>query len=144
MKKFLTLLTIALTCLALFSTVAEAKRLGGGSSFGKSRSMPSQQYHRAPDAAPTPTQAPASNRSKWLGPLAGLAIGAGLGSMLGGGMGSELRHPLGVVMVGGLIVSQLLTLFTTPVIYLGFAALGERLRGNKSGVADAAHTGSAA
>ncbi|MGV2287261.1 MdtB/MuxB family multidrug efflux RND transporter permease subunit [Trinickia sp. YCB016] len=48
--------------------------------------------------------------------------------MLGTGAGSELRHPLGIAIAGGLIVSQLLTLFTTPVIYLGFDSLARRLR----------------
>ena len=46
--------------------------------------------------------------------------------MLGTGVGSELRHPLGVTLVGGLIVSQWLTLFTTPVIYLQLDAWAQR------------------
>jgi len=56
------------------------------------------------------------------------ALLAGLPLMLGSGVGSELRHPLGLTMVGGLIVSQVLTLFTTPVIYLFFDSLKTRIK----------------
>jgi len=52
--------------------------------------------------------------------------------MLGAGTGSELRRPLGVAIVGGLIVSQVLTLFTTPVIYLMFDRLAVRFAGRGS------------
>jgi multidrug efflux pump len=63
------------------------------------------------------------------------ALLAGIPLALGSGTGSELRKPLGITIVGGLIFSQLLTLYTTPVIYLFFDGLAQRFRrkaGNKA------------
>jgi multidrug efflux pump len=57
------------------------------------------------------------------------ALLAGVPLAVGSGLGSELRHPLGIAMVGGLLVSQALTLYTTPVIYIFFDWLGSKLTG---------------
>ena len=61
------------------------------------------------------------------------AILGALPLTVGTGVGSELRHPLGLTIVGGLIVSQMLTLFTTPVIYLAFDRLALRFRRRTEG-----------
>ncbi|MGK6307588.1 efflux RND transporter permease subunit [Variovorax sp. DT-64] len=63
------------------------------------------------------------------------ALFAALPLMFGWGEGAELRRPLGLAIFGGLVVSQVLTLFTTPVIYLGFDRMGRRFGGKR----DAAH-----
>ncbi|MFZ2301952.1 MAG: TIM44-like domain-containing protein [Gallionella sp.] len=104
MKRFLMLLAIFLTSASLFATAADARRLGGGGSIGKQRTMAPQQAQKAPDAAPaqTPAAAPAPAGNKWMGPLAGLAIGAGLGALfasmgLGEGMGTILMILMGVM-----------------------------------------------
>ena len=63
--------------------------------------------------------------------------------MIGWGVGAELRHPLGITMVGGLLVSQVLTLFTTPVVYLAFDRLARRVnaRLDRLGAVRAASSG---
>jgi hypothetical protein len=66
------------------------------------------------------------------------AMLAGLPMMFGNGTGSELRHPLGYSMVGGLALSQLLTLYTTPVVYLYLARLQAWVQGRKIQYAPAA------
>ena len=65
------------------------------------------------------------------------AVLGALPLMLGTGVGSELRHPLGISIVGGLLVSQVLTLFTTPVIYLWFDRLQQRYFNIDDAVRDA-------
>ncbi|MBI5658740.1 MAG: Tim44 domain-containing protein [Nitrosomonadales bacterium] len=108
MKRFLMLLTIALTSLSLFAANAEAKRFGGGGSIGKQRAMSPEQTQKAPAAAPAPATpnaapagAPAGN--KWLGPLAGLAVGAGLASLFaGGGLGGAMGGILMALLAAGL------------------------------------------
>jgi multidrug efflux pump len=70
------------------------------------------------------------------------AMLGGLPLALGGGTGAELRRPLGIAIVGGLIFSQALTLFTTPVVYLAFDRLAKRLGG--STIIDTSHAGAPA
>ena len=69
------------------------------------------------------------------------ALLGGLPLALGGGVGAELRLPLGITIVGGLIFSQMLTLFTTPVVYLYFDRLATRLRPRDLSVAEPQHNG---
>ena len=61
------------------------------------------------------------------------ALLGGVPLALGTGTGSELRRPLGITIVGGLIVSQLLTLYTTPVVYLWFDRLAQRFKRRSPG-----------
>jgi len=71
------------------------------------------------------------------------ALLGGLPLALGGGVGAELRMPLGVTIVGGLILSQMLTLFTTPVVYLYFDKLANYLKPRAVGAAHEQHPVSA-
>jgi multidrug efflux pump subunit AcrB len=68
------------------------------------------------------------------------AMLAGLPMMFGNGIGSEMRHPLGYAMVGGLALSQVLTLYTTPVVFLYLARVQAWLAGGDTSRPAAEHT----
>ena len=59
------------------------------------------------------------------------ALLGGIPLAVGTGLGSELRHPLGISMVGGLLLSQILTLYTTPVIYVFFDRIAQKVTGHR-------------
>ncbi len=61
------------------------------------------------------------------------ALLGGLPLALGSGTGAELRQPLGITIVGGLLLSQVLTLYTTPVVYLAFDRLAKRMARRRAG-----------
>jgi predicted lipid-binding transport protein (Tim44 family) len=154
MKRFALFLTIVLTSLSLLAANAEAKRFGGGGSFGKQRTMsaPAQKSADAApaQAAPAQTAAPAKPGNKWLGPLAGIAAGLGLAALfshfgLGEGMGMLLMIILGAVAVF-FVISMLRKKQQPAMQYAGAGApyggsqqpVAQALAGGASGVAPAA------
>lgn len=137
MKRFLLLFTIAMTCLSLFAATAEARRFGGGGSFGKQRTMDSQPAPKAPAAAPAQGASPAQPAgNKWLGPLAGLALGAGLFALLSSaGLDGALGGILMAVLAGVALIF-LISLFRRKQVQpaMQYAGAGAPLTGTRQPV----------
>ena len=116
MKKLLGILAVTFG-FAMIAVDTEAARVGGGRSTGRQSSSATNQaaptQKTAPaQAAPTPPAAPASGMSKWLGPLAGLAAGIGLASLLGsGGLGAAMGGIMMVILLLGVgfVIYRMLT-----------------------------------
>ncbi len=122
MKRLLSTLMLALLALAFTFGDAEARRLGGGGSLGTQRSLaPSKSVQplppsqtAAPAAAPDTAAAPKPAGSRWLGPIAGLAAGLGLGWLIGqGGFGGVLGALL-LIALAGFAVVFVMRLFSPP------------------------------
>lgn len=116
MKRFALLSMLVFIGFSVAAPHAEAKRFGGGSSFGKQRNISPQQMQKAPAAAPAaaPAGQPAGN--KWLGPLAGLALGAGLFAMLSSmGLDGAMGGILMALLAAGAVMF-LLSRFRKPSI----------------------------
>lgn len=117
MKKFLMSLMIALFGVTIAMSGAEAKRLGGGGSFGKSSPSYSRQYsapqgpnQMAPAQRPAQPAAPAA--SPWKGILGGALLGLGLGALLSHfGLGGELAGMIGTLLTFGLIALAVMFIF---------------------------------
>ncbi len=118
MKRFALLSMLVFIGFSVAAPHAEAKRFGGGNSFGKQRDISPQQMQKAPSAAPTNAATPAAQPAgnKWLGPLAGLALGAGLFAMFSSmGLDGALGGILMALLAAGAVMF-LLSKFRKPSI----------------------------
>ncbi len=122
---------VAVLSLGILITDADAKRLGGGSSVGKQRSAtPPAAAPTAPTATPAAPAPQPSGMSRWLGPLAGLAIGAGLASMfMGNGFGGAFGSILLMLAIAAAVIFALRMFRSktarTPLQYAGGAPANE-------------------
>lgn len=117
MKRFLLFTIVCLPLLGLISAPAEAKRFGGGGSIGKQRSVSPQRMQQTAPAKPA--DAPAPNRSRWLGPLAGLAAALGLAALFSSLGLSEGMGMLMLLILGGMLLLFLVSMMRRKTAHAG-------------------------
>jgi predicted lipid-binding transport protein (Tim44 family) len=141
MKQLISALTVAFVALAFVVEDAEARRLGGGRSFGAQRQSvapsrsapqtpPSQTAAAAPAAGSTPAAAPKPAGNRWLGPIAGIAAGLGLGWLIGqNGMGGLL-----ILVLIGFAVALVMRTLLRPKAADGmqYAGVGDSSTGTEA------------
>ncbi|MBR0567365.1 Tim44 domain-containing protein [Azoarcus sp. L1K30] len=144
MKQFLFSLALAVLTFGFIAPEAEAKRLGGGSSFGMKRSTPPaavpQQNLSRPAAAPAP--ATAQPRRSWMGPIAGLAAGLGLAALFSHlGMGEDMANFVMILLLvmGAVMLFKFLFRRSQPQASHGMQYAGATHGGAQISPAPAAH-----